>query len=118
MSQKTGQYYERLAIKFLKQHGMKILCQNYRCKMGEIDVIARDGDTLVFIEVKYRQSNHFGSSTEMVSYHKQIKLIKTAQFYLTQHPQAQKTPCRFDIIAIQHQPRLSIDWIQNAFIDQ
>lgn len=115
MSQKTGQQYERLAVKFLKQHGMKILRQNYRSKMGEIDVIARDGNTLVFIEVKYRQSTQFGSSAEMVSYNKQIKIIKTAQLYLTQHPDAQNVPCRFDIIAIQHQPRLLIDWIQNAF---
>ena len=109
---KTGSHYEELAAVFLQNSGYEILQRNFRSRTGEIDLIARDGNTLVFVEVKYRKNGSFGHPEEAVSYIKQRNIIKTAQFYMCRFGIRDTVPCRFDIVAVEGD---SIRLIQNAF---
>ena len=110
--QRTGAQHERTAEQFLQRQGLKLLQRNYLCKLGEIDLIMRDGDQLVFVEVRYRKDASFGLAQETVTPAKQRKLLRAAQYYL-QLNFAADPPSRFDVVAVhQHQP---LEWIQNAF---
>lgn len=110
-----GKAYEKLAADFISRRGLDILEHNFCCRFGEIDIIARDGEHIVFIEVKYRKSAEFGHSLEMVSRQKQKKLVAAAKYYLSR---LSCTPyCRFDVIAIGGSDN-QIDWITNAFITE
>ena len=79
----TGSCYERKAADYLKQQGLFILRYNYRCRFGEIDLIARDGEYLVFVEVKYRKDNSSGYSLAAVNPAKQKTICKVARYFLT-----------------------------------
>lgn len=96
---KLGTDKERLAGKLLEMNGYKILEYNYRCKMGEIDIIAEEDGTIVFVEVKYRSSERCGLPEEAVHFHKQQKIIKVARWYNMEHDLYEK-PCRFDVVSI------------------
>lgn len=98
-NRKVGTFYEQIAGRYLESIGYKILQFNYRCKVGEIDIIARDGNYLVFCEVKYRSDNSKGMPSEAVDYRKQKVLSKCALFYITTH-RCTQMPCRFDVIGI------------------
>ncbi|MCW8825408.1 MAG: YraN family protein [Gammaproteobacteria bacterium] len=106
-----GDDAELLAIEHLRQQGLKLLDRNYHSRRGEIDIIMEDAGTLIFIEVKYRQSERFGDAAEMVTPQKQQKIIATALYYLQQHKL--DCVCRFDVIAIT--PNSGIEWIKSAF---
>ena len=105
-----------MAQKFLKKKGLKIIDENYRTRWGELDIIARDGQTLVFVEVKTRTQKIFGSPLQAVTPDKQRRLIRMAKTYLVEK-NLNDTPARFDVIGISllngHPPE--IDWIPNAF---
>ncbi len=73
-----GQQYEQLALQYLQQQGLKLVQQNFHCKTGEIDLVMREGATLVFVEVKYRASSAFGGALAAVSFSKQQKLLRTS----------------------------------------
>ncbi|HFE36990.1 MAG TPA: YraN family protein [Gammaproteobacteria bacterium] len=107
-----GNQAESVAEAFLKKKQLKILKKNFRSPVGEIDIIAKDHETLVFVEVKFRKSADFGQPYETVTRAKQRKIIRTAQWYLQKHPKLANKACRFDVISI-HQD--DINWIQNAF---
>ena len=107
-----GEQHEALAARHLAAHKLKMLCSNYRCRMGEIDLIALDGNTLCFVEVRYRKNRDFGGAANSVGAKKQQKIILTAQHFLQQEPQYQTSSCRFDVIAIDGQ---EINWIKDAF---
>ncbi len=110
-----GRQAEELAARYLQRQGLRLLCRNYRCKTGELDLIMRDRDALVFVEVRYRRTPRFGSATETVDWRKQQRLIRTAWHYLAQHG-SRNPPCRFDIVGIGPVGgRLSFDWIKDAF---
>ena len=109
----TGKLKERVAEQFLKAKGLNLRERNFLCKMGEIDLIMEESDTLIFVEVRYRKNSRFGSASETVDYKKQQKLIKTAQFYL-QKTFKQEPPTRFDVIAISDDTNNPIEWIRNA----
>ena len=111
LSSKIGNQAEQLAINYLQQQGLRLIDRNYRSRRGEIDIIMDDAGTLTFIEVKYRQSERFGSASEMVTPQKQKKIITTALQYLQQ--QKQDWACRFDVVAIT--PSNGVNWIKNAF---
>lgn len=96
---KIGSEYEKAAGEYLKQQGYEILEYNYRCKMGEIDIIAKDGSYLVFCEVKYRKNTGKGYPSEAVHVRKQRILSKCAQYYLMAKGKAY-IPCRFDVVSI------------------
>ncbi len=111
-SQKKGEVFEHKAANFLRDKGWELLENNFRCKLGEIDLIMKDENTIVFVEVRYRHQKSFGSATESINYHKQVKIINTANYFLTQSNWHNKYPCRFDVVTFEGQ---QIHWIKNAF---
>ena len=113
--QKAGEKGEAIAARQLKKNGYKILETNYLTKLGEIDIIAKDKGTIVFVEVKARRSVHFGSPKEAISIQKQKKISMVALYYLkTTNQMTMKA--RFDVVAVnlnRDEPRVEI--IKNAF---
>ena len=95
----TGTAYERRAGKYLKEQGYELIGYNFRCRQGEIDIIARDGRYLVFVEVKYRRDGQTGDPLEAVDWAKQRRISRTAQYYCLTHGYGETTPCRFDVAA-------------------
>lgn len=112
MANTLGIRYEQLAEQFLQQQGLQPLAQNFSCKLGEIDLIMRDGPCLIFVEVKYRASNAFGGAIAAVSQRQQQKLLRTAQLYLQRSKH--QGPCRFDVVAISGEEPYDFNWIQSA----
>ena len=110
-----GQQYEQLALSYLIQQGLLLVQQNYLCKAGEIDLIMREGSTLVFIEVKYRASSAFGGALAAVSRSKQQKLLRSCRWYLQQH-QMSNAPCRIDVLAIEGAAPYQYQWLKNAIL--
>lgn len=108
----VGTAYERQAGNYLEEQGYRILEYNFRCRSGEIDIIARDGEYLVFVEVKYRRSVKSGSPLEAVDYKKQRIISRAASYYCLTHGYGETTPCRFDVAAILGE---EISVIKNAF---
>lgn len=108
-----GKNAEQQARRHLEQRGLKLLETNYRCKLGEIDLIMQDNETLVFIEVRYRKSNAYGSAIESVTTGKQNRLVAAARHYLQAN--RSNTPCRFDVVGITGQNASKLEWIKNAF---
>lgn len=96
----TGAAYEQAAGYYLEQLGYEILEYNYRCRRGEIDIVAKDGEYLVFCEVKYRSDGKKGSPLEAVDARKQQRIRRAALYYLTEHGKSD-VPCRFDVIGIE-----------------
>lgn len=95
----TGARYEQIAAEYLKKCGYEIIMLNYRCKLGEIDIVAGEGDYLVFVEVKYRKSLVAGEPLEAIDFRKQAKIRKVCQCYLMEHKVYDK-PIRFDAVGI------------------
>ena len=111
----TGESGESIAVKFLKKNGYKIIEQNYRCKLGEIDIIARDDRVLAFIEVKARRTEEFGGPKWAVTSRKQRKISMVALKYLKDTEQMGKK-ARFDVVAIRLLPGdPDVEIIKNAF---
>jgi putative endonuclease len=98
-----GQPGEQMAVVYLQQQGYRIQQQNYRCRQGEIDIIAWDGPTLVFVEVKTKRQTAFGSPQAMVDQRKQHKIIRVAMVYVQQH-RLKNVALRFDVVAIAYLP--------------
>lgn len=115
--QSRGQDAENCACTYLEQQGLRLLTRNYRSRLGEIDLIMQDRDSLVFVEVRYRHRQDFGSGAESVDHRKQLKLIACAQHYAQMHPRIADQPCRFDVISISNSGASEqIQWIKNAFL--
>ncbi|MDT8363696.1 MAG: YraN family protein [Nitrosomonas sp.] len=106
-----GRDAEKQAELFLSQHALRLIVRNYRCRFGEIDLIMQDGNTLVFIEVRMRNSDRYGGAAASITVTKQAKIIQTAKHYISR--QDYDMPCRFDAILISG--NREIEWIQNAF---
>ncbi|WP_223654760.1 YraN family protein [Halopseudomonas nanhaiensis] len=117
LRQLLGNRAERAAERLLTDTGMRLLARNYRCKQGELDLVMRDADTVVFVEVRYRRRNQWGSAVETVDWRKQKRLIAAAHHYLLTHPHLADQPCRFDVIAAEGNPADpgSYRWIREAF---
>ncbi len=114
--QRLGQRGERLAERYLTGHGLTILERNYRCPAGEADLIARDGDTLVFVEVRTRRGQDYGTPEESITPRKQAHLLAVAQTYLAGHG-LNDIPWRIDVIAVEMSARgelLRVEHIENA----
>jgi putative endonuclease len=95
-----GEAKETLACGHLQAQGLRLIERNYRCRLGEIDLIMQDGACLVFVEVRYRRGDGYGSALESVTAVKRRRILSTAQHYLQQHPTRQD--CRFDEIGRAH----------------
>jgi putative endonuclease len=108
---KPGARAEQLAAQFLQRHGLKLVQTNYHCRFGEIDLILRDKETLVFAEVRQRSRSNFGGADASIDAHKQQRLILTAQHYLTSLSRI--PPCRFDAVLLDAAE--NIEWVKNAF---
>jgi putative endonuclease len=108
----VGTKYEQEAEKYLNHNGYQILQKNFRCKIGEIDIIAKSEEYLCFIEVKYRSGTAKGYPAEAINPIKMRRITRTAQFYMLLHKIPQDTPCRFDAVVILGN---EITLIKNAF---
>lgn len=107
----TGNAAEDLACEFLQARGLHLLMRNYRLRSGEIDLVFRDQEHLVFVEVRYRKSRRFGGALYSIDQRKQQKIIQTAQHYLQRYRVT--LPVRFDVVAINGPD--DIQWLQHAF---
>lgn len=107
-----GSSYEQKAVSYLQEKGYEILECNFRCRSGEIDIIAREGEYLCFVEVKFRTTNSYGTPLEAVNGRKQNQIRRVALYYLVRHGLHEWTPCRFDVIAFEGE---RITHIINAF---
>lgn len=117
-----GRDAEHRARQYLERRGLDCIETNYRCKPGEIDLIMREGSTVVFVEVRYRKDQSFGGALESIDARKQRRLRAAAEHYLQRHRAARAVPCRFDVVLVSGAPAhspdgggaLRIDWIPNA----
>ncbi|MBN9231803.1 MAG: YraN family protein [Legionella sp.] len=114
MSLIQGQAAERQALGYLQRQGLKLVTQNYHCRLGEIDLIMLDKNYLVFIEVRARKSSNYGGGLTSVTSIKQKKILKTAQYYLLNHADANKHALRFDVLSMDGLQQ-QIHWIKDAF---
>lgn len=114
--QNLGKMGEELAVRELEHRGYAILARRYRTRYGEIDIVSRDGDTTVFVEVKARVTSEFGSAAEAVTPWKQRRLARMATDYVARNG-LDLQPCRFDVVAIDGAggPRETITVFVNAF---
>ena len=111
-SRERGAKYEELAAEYLQKQGFQILQRNFSSRFGEIDLIAREGRYLVFVEVKYRKDISCGYPEEAVSARKQQRIRHTASWYLYRHGYGEDLPCRFDVVSITGE---KISLIRDAF---
>ena len=115
-TQLIGQHAEQQACHYLLKKGLTLIESNFRCKMGEIDLIMRDGELLVFTEVKARQSNAFIGGLESVDYRKQQRLLRASTYYLQHKRLTDKYACRFDIVVVTiNSAPPKIEWTKDAF---
>lgn len=110
-----GDDAEQLACEYLESRGLSLLQRNFYCRGGEIDLIMQHGDSLVFVEVRYRRHTRYGRAAETVSQRKQGRVIRCAQYYLTRH-RRWNTTTRFDVVSIEGATgHMQIEWITDAF---
>ncbi|WP_296900416.1 YraN family protein [Thiohalocapsa sp.] len=107
----AGARYETQARRYLEAQGLTYIAANVSCRQGELDLVMRDGGTLVFIEVRYRASERFGGAAASVDRRKQARLLAAAGYYLSRHPT--DLPCRFDVVAMDANG--ITQWIRHAF---
>ena len=108
----TGTEKEQEACTFLEGKGLEVICTNYRCKVGEIDIIARDGSTLVFCEVKYRSTKKAGGAFYAISRAKMTTITKVAKWFISEKHLPLDTLCRFDAVLIDGN---EINHVENAW---
>jgi putative endonuclease len=112
----TGTHFEDLALAHVQGNGLRLIVRNFNCRYGELDLVMRDKDVVVFVEVRYRRSQGFGGALDSVSASKRDRLIKTASLFLQSRPDLATRACRFDVIAIGGSIETpSIEWLRNAF---
>ena len=109
---RLGGVYEEQAARYLEEQGLVIVERNYRFRFGEIDLIAQDGEYLVFVEVKYRSSRNSGSPLAAVDAAKQHVISRVAKNYLLTCRRSVDIPCRFDVVGFDGD---EITWVKNAF---
>ncbi|MDN4056802.1 YraN family protein [Massilia sp. YIM B02769] len=107
--QTQGRDWEQTALRYLKRQGLSFIEANFTCKGGEIDLIMRDGDTIVFVEVRQRADSKHGGAAASITPAKIRRLVRAAQVYLLRFPRL--PPCRFDVIAIDGE---ELTWLRNA----
>lgn len=116
MSQARGRSAEDEALRFLESRGCILVARNYRCRLGEIDLVVREGEILAFVEVRARSQQRFGGAGGSVDLNKRRRIAATARHFLMTHPRAATLPARFDVVTFsgadgENPPR----WIRAAF---
>lgn len=118
-TQMTGSRSEDRAAAWLQERGLHILERNLLCRAGEIDLVARDGTVLVFVEVRYRGSASHGGAAASVNRRKQRRLVRAARYFLPRlvqrHFAGRQPPCRFDVVCEQG---ATLHWIRQAFLEE
>lgn len=107
-----GRAAETLAAQHLARHGLTVIERNWRARGGELDLVCRDGATLVFVEVRLRKSARYGGALESIGASKRNRLIAAAEQYLAQHPAG---ACRFDVVLLNAVAGGRVEWIRDAF---
>lgn len=111
-----GDAVEDSALDYLERQGLRLVARNARARGGELDLVMRDGDWLVFVEVRYRAGSGFGGGAASVDHGKRRKLVRAAEAFLVSHPQHADVPCRFDVIDASGDPQAPhLDWLRDAF---
>ena len=112
----TGNEFEQRACSELERAGLRVLARNYHTRRGELDLIMREGNTIVFVEVRYRRSAAHGDAAASVTSAKQARLILAAQQWLAVHPEHARRTCRFDVVSYDG-PADAVQqaWLRNAF---
>ncbi len=110
----TGGAHEAAAARFLESHGLVVIERNAGFRVGELDLVLEEGDTLVFAEIRYRRGDGWGGAAASVDFAKRRRLLAAAQAWLARHPDAARRPCRFDVVAIGGVPPYRIDWLRDA----
>lgn len=111
-----GAAVETAALAHLQTRGLQPLDRNASARSGELDLVMREGRTVVFVEVRYRASAAFGGAAASVDVHKRRRVIRAAQVWLQRHPRFAAAPCRFDVVAASGDPAApAIDWLRDAF---
>lgn len=108
----SGNLAEKKACDFLQKQGLQLITQNFRCRLGEVDLIMRDQEHIVFVEVRSRSRIDYGTPIESVTVRKQTKILKTSIYFLQQRNWLNKVNFRFDIIGVNNN---QFEWIKNAF---
>ena len=113
-----GKHYEQEAAALVERRGLTVLMRNFSCKLGEIDLICMDGNSVVFIEVRFRSHPQFGSAAASITPAKRAKLWRCAQWFLRLYPSLARRTCRFDVLAFTADKdggEDDVQWIKNAF---
>lgn len=113
----VGGHGEDIALRHLARAGLALLARNFTCRHGEIDLVMREDDTIVFVEVRYRRRpGRFGDGIDSVGAAKRARLIRAAGAWLQANPALAQRPCRFDVLALAGEPSApTFDWRRNAF---
>ncbi len=111
-AQVGGTLAETLAADYLQARGMRLLERNYRCRLGEIDLILADGSALVFVEVRLRRNPGYGGAAASITAAKRQRIVRAARHYLAGKPEPL---CRFDVVLLDSLARNRIEWIKDAF---
>lgn len=109
---RAGKRAEDLCAELVRRAGLQVLARNWRCRHGEIDLIARDGSTLVFAEVRLRRNARFGGAAESVTAAKRARLVAAARLYLAGKPESD---CRFDVLLLDRLDGGRVQWVRDAF---
>lgn len=112
----AGDVFEQRACDELERAGLRLLARNYNTRHGELDLVMRERDTVVFVEVRYRVRAGHGDAATSITRSKQDKLIRTAQLWLAAHPQHAQRPCRFDVVSYDGAAEgAQMHWLRGAF---
>jgi putative endonuclease len=111
-----GALFEDLALAHVQAAGLVLVERNFLCRHGEIDLVMREGEVVVFVEVRYRRGGGFGDGIDSVGAGKRARLVRAASAWLAAHPRMASHPCRFDVLAIGGDAGApAVDWRRNAF---
>ena len=113
----AGARWEQRALSHLCDHGLVPVARNFTSRFGEIDLVMRDGDTLVFVEVRFRGAGAAVDAVQSIDANKQRHIVRTAEFFLLRHPQWREATMRFDVVALDaaHDGAVTLQWHRDAF---
>jgi putative endonuclease len=118
-TREAGARCEDLADAYLQRAGLAPIARNFNCRHGELDLVMRDGDVVVFVEVRYRRKGgggRFGDGFDSVGASKRARLVRAAATFLARHPRLAGRPCRFDVVAVAGDVAApQLEWLPNAF---
>lgn len=117
MRLQRGRHWEAVAADYLEDRGLTVLARGYRCRLGELDLVCRDGATLVIVEVRARATSSFGSALETIGPHKRARIVQATRHFLMRRTQWSDASIRFDVVAFDaiETAEPAVQWVRNAF---